>query len=290
MLVTGYDGDGPNRVGASFVDFLSTWTALFAIGSALRYRSRTGQGQWADIAMYQAGVMFMSDYLMDAISNGRDGERIGNRHPYRAPQGCYPAQGDNEWIALSVGTDEQWQSLCTVLGREDLAQDARFADLLSRQRNHDELDKLIEAWSAERDKYDMMHQLQGVGIPAGPVLTGKDVHFDPQYKSRGFLERVDYPEERGLGSRIFMGRPYKFSNTPLRIRGPAPTFGQDNERLIKELLGVKDDVYQGLVQDSITAEIPLAGNPVPRIPQERMVELGLMAAWDPEYRERLGLS
>ena len=53
---------------------------------------------------------------------------------------------------------------------------------------------------------------------------------------------------------------------------------------------MKDDVYQGLVQDSITAEIPLAGNPVPRIPQERMVELGLMAAWDPEYRERLGLS
>jgi crotonobetainyl-CoA:carnitine CoA-transferase CaiB-like acyl-CoA transferase len=240
--------------------------------------------------MYQAGVMFMSDYLMDAISNGRDGERIGNRHLYRAPQGCYPAQGDNEWIALSVGTDEQWQSLCKVLGREDLAQDARFADLLSRQRNHDELDKVIEVWSAERDKYDMMHQLQGVGIPAGPVLTGKDVHFDPQYKSRGFLERVEYPEERGLGSRIFMGRPYKFSNTPLRIRGPAPTFGQDNERLLKELLGLKDDVYQGLVQDSITAEIPLAGNPVPRIPQERMVELGLMAAWDPEYREHLGLS
>lgn len=288
--VTGYDGEGPNRVGASFVDFLSTWTALFAIGSALRYRSRTGQGQWADIAMYQAGVMFMSDYLMDAISNGRDGERIGNRHPYRAPQGCYPAQGDNEWIALSVGADEQWQSLCKVLGREDLAQDARFADMLSRQRNHDELDKVIEVWSAERDKYDMMHQLQGAGIPAGPVLTGKDVHFDPQYKSRGFLERVEYPEDRGLGSRIFMGRPYKFSNTPLRIRGPAPTFGQDNERLLKELLGIQDDVYQGLVQDSITAEIPLAGNPVPRIPQERMVELGLMAAWDPEYRERLGFS
>ena len=77
---------------------------------------------------------------------------------------------------------------------------------------------------------------------------------------------------------------------PLRIRGPAPTFGQDNERLLKELLGLKDDVYQGLVQDSITAEIPLAGNPVPRIPQERMVELGLMAAWDPDYREHLGLS
>ena len=103
--ITGYDGDGPNRVGASFVDFLSTWTALFAIGSALRYRSRTGQGQWADIAMYQAGVMFMSDYLMDAISNGRDGERIGNRHLYRAPRAATRPKGTTSGSpSLSVPT------------------------------------------------------------------------------------------------------------------------------------------------------------------------------------------
>ena len=82
---------GPAKPGASFVDFLSTWTSLFAMGAALRYRNQTGLGQWIDISMYQAGVMFLSEYIMDAQVNGRDGTRIGNRHPQRAPQGCYPA-------------------------------------------------------------------------------------------------------------------------------------------------------------------------------------------------------
>ena len=63
---------------------------MFAIGAALRYRNRTGRGQWVDIGMYQAGVMFLSEYLMDAIVNGREGARIGNRHPSRAPQAPTP--------------------------------------------------------------------------------------------------------------------------------------------------------------------------------------------------------
>ncbi|MFQ6027552.1 MAG: CaiB/BaiF CoA transferase family protein, partial [Dehalococcoidia bacterium] len=220
--ITGRPDGPPAKAGASFVDFLSTWSALFAIGAALRYRNQTGKGQWVDIGMYQAGAMFISEYLMDAIANGREGERIGNRHPYRAPQGCYPAQGEDQWITLSVGSDEEWQALCRSMGREELAEDSRFANVLSRQQNHDEIDEIIRAWTAQHDRYDLMHRLQGAGIPAGPLLTGKDVHFDPHYQSRGFLERVDYPPERNMGPRLFMGRPYKFSRTPLRIRGPAP--------------------------------------------------------------------
>ena len=118
--ITGYPGGPPSKAGASFVDFLSTWTALFAIGAALRYRNRTGQGQWVDIGMYQAGALFTSEYIMDAIANGREGERMGNRHPYRAPQGCYPAQGDDQWIVLSVGSDAQWQDLCRLMGQEEV--------------------------------------------------------------------------------------------------------------------------------------------------------------------------
>ena len=192
--ITGYPGGPPSKAGASFVDFLSTWTALFAIGAALRYRNRTGQGQWVDIGMYQAGALFTSEYIMDAIANGREGERMGNRHPYRAPQGCYPAQGDDQWIVLSVGSDAQWQDLCRLMGQVFLAHDANFADLLSRRRNHDRLDELISDWTVGFDKYELMHRLQAAGIPAGSVLTGKDVHFDPQYQSRGFLERVTYPQ------------------------------------------------------------------------------------------------
>ena len=287
--ITGYRGGPPAKAGASFVDFLSTWTALFAIGAALRYRNKTGQGQWVDRGMYQAGVLFTSEYIMDAIANGREGGRIGNRHPTRAPQGCYRALGEDQWITLSVGDDEQWHSLCVLMGQQDLAQDQRFADILARHRNHDILDEIITAWTSGMDKYELMHLLKDAGISAGPVLTGKDVHVDPQYQSRGFLERVTYPEERKMGTRIIMGRPYKFSRTPLQVRGPAPAYGQDNQRLLTELLGVEEAAYESLVQDSIVASVPLTGEPVPRITPEESLEKGLLAGWDPDYREKLDI-
>ena len=287
--ITGYPGGPPAKAGASFVDFLSTWTALFAIGAALRYRSRTGQGQWVDMGMYQAGVMFTSEYILDAVANGRDGGRIGNRHPYRAPQGCYPALGEDQWVTLSVGDDGQWRALCRLMGREALADDPRFRSLPSRQRNHDELDRLVGEWTAERDKYEVMHLLQAEGIPSGPVLSNRDVHFDPHYRSRGFLERVEHPRERRMGARPFLGRPYKFSGSPLGIQGPSPTFGQHNEALLRELLGTDEETYRSLVQDAVVATVPLTGEAAPRIPPEEQLERGLLAAWDPEYRERLGL-
>jgi crotonobetainyl-CoA:carnitine CoA-transferase CaiB-like acyl-CoA transferase len=288
--VTGYQGGEPAKAGRSFVDFLSTWSAVFAIGAALRYRNQTGKGQWIDIGMYQAGVMFISEYIMDAMINGREGGRIGNRHPYRAPQGCYPARGHDQWVTLSVGSDAEWQALCRLMGREELAQAPRFADVLARQRHHDEIDEIIRAWTGERDKYELMHLLQGAGIPGGPVLTGKEVHFDPHYQSRNFLERVKYPLERQIGTRIFMGRPYQFSNTPMKIRRPAPAFGEANEYVLKGLLGVDEDAYQGLAQDAIIASVPTSGEPAPRLDPAKAVEMGLMAEWDPDYRERLGLS
>jgi crotonobetainyl-CoA:carnitine CoA-transferase CaiB-like acyl-CoA transferase len=287
--VTGYPGEGPSKAGASFVDFLSTWTSLFAMGAALRYRNQTGQGQWIDISMYQAGVMFLSEYIMDAQVNGRDGERIGNRHPQRAPQGCYPAAGDDQWITLSVGCEEEWQALCHLMGREDLLADLRFAALAARRQNHDGLDLIIGEWTFASDKYDLMHRLQAAGIAAGPVLTGKEIHFDPHYQSRGFLERVTFPPERNIGTRPFMGRPYKFSKSPLKIQGPAPAYGQHNQPVLQDLLGISQEVYEGLVQDSIVATVPLTGEAQERLKPEQAVELGLLAAWDPDYKQKLGL-
>ncbi len=235
-----------------------------------------------------SGVV-LSDYLMDAISNKREGERIGNRHPYRAPQGCYRALGEDQWITLSVGDDEGWAGMCELMGRPELASDPDFADLLSRQRNHDQIDEIIMAWTSGVDRYELMHALQGVGVPAGPVLNSKDIHFDPQFKSRGFLERVDYPKERKMGSRLFIGRPWKFSNSPLAIQGPSPTFGQHNEDVLQDLLGLDAESYQGLVDDAVVATVPTTGEATPRVPETESLERGLLAGWDPDYLQKLGL-
>jgi crotonobetainyl-CoA:carnitine CoA-transferase CaiB-like acyl-CoA transferase len=288
--ITGYRDGAPSKVGNSFVDFPAGLSALFAIGAALRYRNRTGHGQWIDLAMYQTGVMLTSEYLMDAIANGRNGGRIGNRHPYRAPQGCYPSLGKDQWITLSVGSDMQWTSLCELMNQGELATDSQFGDVLSRQRNHDRIDEIINLWTEGKDKYELTHLLQAVGIPAGPVLSGKDVHFDPQYRSRGFLESITYPKWRQIGTRSFMGRPYKFSGSPMQIRWPAPAFGQDNESIVSGLLGVDKATYQLLVKDTVIGSAPTRGEPAVEVLQEQAVALGLLADWDPDYLKRLEIS
>jgi len=171
-----------------------------------------------------------------------------------------------------------------------LATDPMCADLLSRQRNHDQIDEIITAWTSEVDRYELMHALQGIGIAAGPVLNSKDVHYDPQFKSRGFLERVDYPKERDMGSRMFIGRPWKFSNSPLAIQGPSPTFGQHNREVLQGLLGVDVDAYQSLVDDAVVATVPTTGEATPRVPELESLERGLLAGWDPDYLQKLGLA
>ena len=287
--VTGYPGGEPSKAGRSFVDFLSTWSAVFAIGAALRYRNRTGRGQWVDIGMYQAGVMFLSEYLMDAIANGREGERIGNRHPYRAPQGAYSAAGADQWITLSVADGREWAALCGLLERPDWAQDAGLRTLAGRQERHDEIDAAIAQWTATQDKYELMHALQAAGIASGPVLSGREVHFDPHYRSRNFLERVEYPPERGIGARFLMGRPYQLSQTPLQIRGPAPAFGQDNAGLLAGLLGKSDGQVDAWLRDGLIAAVPTTGEPSPVLDPLELVERGQLAEWDPDYRQRLGV-
>jgi crotonobetainyl-CoA:carnitine CoA-transferase CaiB-like acyl-CoA transferase len=262
---------------------------MFAIGAALRYRNRTGQGQWIDIGMYQAGVMFLSEYVMDAVVNGREGERIGNRHPYRAPQGAYSALGEDQWIALSVADNEQWIALCELMEREDLAKDRRLRTLHGRQQHHDEIDAAITEWTGLFDKYDLMHRLQGVGIASGPVLSGKEVHFDPHYRSRNFLERVEYPEERSMGTRIIMGRPYRMSKTSLEVRGPAPKFGQDNKSLLEALLGKSGAQVAEWEDENVITTVPTTGEASPALDPQELVERKQLAEWDPEYRQRLGI-
>ncbi len=287
--ITGYPEGPPAKVGASFVDFLATSTGLFAIGAALRHRRRTGKGQWIDIGMYQCGVMFISEYLMDYAVNGRLGERIGNRHPFRAPQGCYRSKGADQWVAISVGSDEQWTALCDLMGKPDLATDPRFVDISTRIRNHDALDSIINQWTVDHDRYRVMEMLQSRGIPAGPVFINRDTHVDPHFRARGFLEYVTFPEERKMGTRPFIGRPYRFSKSPLRIKSPPPSMGQHNGPVLAELLGVSEEEYLELRDRGTIGTVPTTGEPVFPPPSEEQVRKGRWAGWDPDYKNELGI-
>lgn len=287
--ITGYQGGAPLKAGHAYVDFVASWSGLLAVAMALRHRNRTGQGQWIDIGMYQLGVMTTGEYIMDWQANGRLGGRMGNRHPSRAPQGTYPCAGDDQWCVISVGDDEQWAALCREMDRPELIDDPRFVTPLGRMEHHDTLDEIIGWWTRGLDRYLIMERLQGVGVPSGPVFDSRDSNVDPHHWATGFMERVVFPEERNMGTRVLMGRPWRVDKTPPGIQGPAPKMGEDNDDILHNLLGLSEERTLGFLEESIISEWPMDTENVYSLTPEEQRRRGVVEYHDPDYKEKLGI-
>lgn len=241
-LLRTYPDSGPTETTATFVaDAAAGASAAFAILAALRYRMRTGEGQCIEMSQAENVTHYLSQAVMDYSMNRRLQNSFGNRHPSRAPQGVYPCSGEDSWVAISCGTDAEFEALSKVIG---LPLDPRFMTFQGRQAHHDELDLLISAWTADKDHYDIFHLLQQAGVPAGPVLHTSELFTDPHLNARGFWEQVTHPE---AGTHLYPGPIIEMTKTPLHIREPAPTLGQHNELIYKQLLGYSEDEYQQFV-------------------------------------------
>lgn len=287
--VTGYRGDLPSKAGQSYVDFLASWACLMGIALALRYRHRSGKGSWIDVGMYQLGCYTISEYILDWLVNNRLGERLGNRHPSYAPQGCYPCAGDDQWCVVSVRDDEEWAALCHLMGNPELTREVRFATNRDRITHHDEIDAIIARWTRSLAKFEVMERLQGVGVPAGAVFDARDVNLDPHFWSRGFLETVRFPAERGMGKRVIIGRPWRLSQTPLAAQGPGPALGQHNREVVQGILGYSDGRYADLEQAGIIDTRPTQPRPLSHMEMDERVRQGRLAYYDPDFKERLGI-
>lgn len=280
-------GTIPNKVGNSYTDFLATWTALVSIMAALLNRASTGRGTWIDLAMYQAGASFIGEGLLAYGLNGQRTLRIGNRHPSMAPHGCYPCQGDDQWVTIAVRDDTDWAAFCKVIERVDLASDRRFTTAIGRLEHVDVLHQVVSDWTRLRTSYDVMEALQGAGVPAGSVMNAGQALADPHFRIRGFFEAAEHPQETGLGTREYIGRGWKFSGSEARIAGPAPLLGEANDHVLRGLLGLSGARMESLTREEVVGTEPIGGNPPSQVPMETQVELGWIAAYSPDYKPRI---
>lgn len=244
-LLTGFPDKLPTSVGST-LDGLTSMSGVFAVLCALWEREATGQGQHIDLAMSEVQMSMIPHAVMEYVLNGRLLERQGNHHPWLAPHNCYPCQGTQEWIAIAARTDQEWQGLCTAMGRPGLASDSRFADGLQRWRNQDELDRLISAWTMQHSPDELTQLLQESGVPAGPVNTVESLSSSPQLQARHTFEGVNKP---GLGSFSLPRLPGDVGETPQFHYAPAPFLGEHNAHIFTEVLGMPRSRYQELVED-----------------------------------------
>ncbi len=277
-------GDVPNKVGNSYTDFLATWTALVSVMAALLHRAKTGQGTWIDLAMYQNGASFIGEGLLAYSFNGERVRRMGNRHSSMAPHGCYPCLGEDQWVTIAVRDDADWLAFCEAIGASGLASDARFSTVRRRLEAQDELDVIVSEWTRQRTSYQVMAILQGMGVPAGPVLTAGQALADPHFRQRGFFEKVTHPAETGLGTKEYIGRGWKFSASRAGIGGPAPLLGEANGYALRELLGLPGEQVDALAEKEVIGAEPIGGRAPSQVPLETQVELGWVAAFDPDFK------
>ncbi len=252
--LTAYRDGAPLKAGVAYADAVAGLHAAFAVMAALRYRRAKGVGQHIDLSMREALTPLLGEAIMDYAMNGRIPEPMGNRHTQMAPHGCYRAKGNDKWITIAVSCDEEWQALCRVMGYPQWSRDERFADADGRLAHRDELDRLLEQWTANYGHIELANMLQSHGIKAGAVLDAAEMAADPHLTQRGFFKKIAHPE---AGTHTTPGVSWKMSRTPGRIERPAPCFGEHNRYVFGELLGMSDAEIEQLAQEGVTAEEPL---------------------------------
>lgn len=233
MSITGESdtaGGRPVKVGLGIADVMCGMYAAVGILAALRHRDATGEGQYIDLALYDAQVAWLINAATNHLVSGKVPGRIGNRHPNIAPYQTF-GTADGE-IAIAVGNDQQFARFCVELGLPDLALDERFRRNRDRVIHMDALDGILsdalkadgaEAWE---------RRLVAAGIPAGRVATIDQVLSDPHTVARDMV--VEMPAGDG-GTLRLLGNPLKMSATPVRFDRPPPHVGEHGDEIMAEL-------------------------------------------------------
>jgi crotonobetainyl-CoA:carnitine CoA-transferase CaiB-like acyl-CoA transferase len=257
MGITGYHGSHP-LWSSGEVNYPDQVASVFGAGmllATLRHQRRTGQGTYVDISQRELVTTMLGEHVLEYTVDRRLPGLRGNDHPGYAPNDCYRCAGENDWIAISVGTSDEWRSLCATIGRPELAGDERFTTHLDRRANANALRVELEQWTSGRDKHSAMATLQQAGVRAGAVLTGPEMLADTHLNERGYYQPIEHPR---AGRQTLRVAPYQLSETPPSIDRPAPVLGADTDYVLRNILRLGDAEIALLEAEQVTVSDPRA--------------------------------
>jgi len=234
---TGWPGGSPVLVGGAG-DPIAGLHATFAALVALCARVEHGRGFLVEATMVEAALNAAAMSSIAFQLAGNVPGRLGNRSGIgSAPQGVYPCAGTDQWIALEVTGDNQWESLCLVIGTpslvgEDGAEGASLAAPTDRLKHQDALDGWLETVTRQWDAGALAERLVEAGVPASVVISPAQVIENPQIRHRGLFETEDHPV---TGRHNVPGLPFTMSGVGSWVRTPAPLLGEHNDEVLSEL-------------------------------------------------------
>jgi crotonobetainyl-CoA:carnitine CoA-transferase CaiB-like acyl-CoA transferase len=238
---SGLAGHEPAGWGYSYMDHTGGYVMAIALLAALYHQRRTGEGQWVDLACIEAGITMTGPAALDEVVNGRDLRAAGaidaNRsaHPAMAPHGVYPCLEEDAWVAIACRHDDDWAALADVVG-EAWAKDAALATLAGRLDAEDRLDAAMASWTAELGRDDVVAAVRAAGVPAAPVRRPPErCDSDAANIAWGLWPTVTHAKH---GAVRVDGQPVHASGSDWRFERGGPVLGQDNERVLSEVLGL----------------------------------------------------
>jgi len=246
--LTGWADRVPTPPYGAYTDVIAPRFGVAALVAALDYHRKTGEGQYLDLAQYEAGIQFLTPAILDYQASGRVAGRMGNACPYAAPYGIYPCKGNDCWCAIAVFTSQEWRAFCQVMRNPEWTKDARFTSLLARKQNEDELDRLVGKWTIGFTAEEVMITLQKTGVAAGAVRTTAEIQEDPQLKHRHHYWALEHPE---IGWHHYDSPSFKLSKTPCELKMPGPCLGQHNEYVYTKILGLPDGEFIELLTEGV---------------------------------------
>jgi CoA:oxalate CoA-transferase len=252
MSVTGAPDGPPMKAGPTLVDFMGGIHLYAAILTALYDRDRSGEasgeGRLVEVAMQEAVYPSLAASFEYYHRTGKPPPRTGNRQAglSSTPYNVYPAADGH--VAIHVVTEGHWKNLIKVMGREELADDRRFATNADRVAHMDETDAVVAKWTGTLPKMEVFARLKAGRVPAAPVRTAPEIMHDPHMHERGMLQDIQHPE---LG-------PITVPTTPLRLHGlgkapagPSPTVGQHNSDIYGGWLGLSAGELSALKEGGV---------------------------------------
>jgi crotonobetainyl-CoA:carnitine CoA-transferase CaiB-like acyl-CoA transferase len=242
--LAGWPDRAPAGVFGAYTDYVSPRFTAIAILAALEHRRRTGRGQYIDQSQAEASAHFLTPAILDYSANGREQGRVGNVGAHDCPHGVFPAAGADRWAVIVCRSEEEWRALCGLIGRDDLARDARLQSASGRQQHREEIERAIGEWTRGREAGEIERLAQARGIPAHQLQTSRDCFEDPQLRHRRHFVELEHPV---YGATIVEGPRIRLSRTPGQATRVAPTLGRDNQYVLGEILGYDEQRITELV-------------------------------------------
>ncbi len=246
MTVSGAEGDPPTAISNSWNDYIGGLHACFAILQVLDERRDSAKGRRIDLSQFECSAAMIGSLLLSSAVDGKVPVRRGNRSDRSAPQGVYPCAGKDNWCALSVETNNQWQALAKLIGQERWATDARSENLVGRHENQNEIDQAISKWSRQYSSQEVEARLRAAGISADRVRRINEV-VDGAAGSTVFSQMA----ERRVGSMRTTKLPFTLSSVDLPTPASAPSLGEHSGEVLRAWINCSDADIENLKREQV---------------------------------------